>query len=391
VKTLAALSYDELLARAAAVGDLPQLRVDVSPLTEGGKHYWTKDPEGLAKWASHPDPYTALYNHIIKWKGMTPHYAHKIAGAWYFEVFGHGPTAGKHKHGNAESHRSTAQTTPTDSAWWHRKFDPHQKRDESGKWSNFNSLWSKALSGAAALATVPAKLHRAPGGHHGDYEGASIDGPSGMGSVDALSKYQGLEYQRVNLFLRGEWRGQPGPGKLPPDKDPDDEFYRESIEIAAELDKTMAVSKLQADVRVDRVVKSGKQTFGEKAWYGGVIDWELDDFDEQDRQIETWEAGARPDLTGMRFVDHSFQSTTADPAAAVHHGRRWPGTNSKLDGEPIIMTILAPKGTGAVQLSEMGHEAEILLDRGLTMEVVADHGVDGDGFRRLDVRVVTGD
>lgn len=63
------------------------------PLSEGGKHFWTKDPEGLKKWATHEHPWTELYHHILKWEGMTPHYAKEIAGKWYFEVFGHGPTA----------------------------------------------------------------------------------------------------------------------------------------------------------------------------------------------------------------------------------------------------------------------------------------------------------
>lgn len=96
MKPLADLDYDELLTRAreaARLPDLDELRVDMNPLSEGGKRFWTKTAKGLAKWATHPHPWQALYDHIIKWEGMTPAYAKRIAGEWYYEVFGHGPTA----------------------------------------------------------------------------------------------------------------------------------------------------------------------------------------------------------------------------------------------------------------------------------------------------------
>lgn len=105
MKTLADLSYDELLARAAAVGDLPQLRVDVSPLTEGGKRWWTKG-EGLKKWATKLHPWTALYHEILQWADMTPAYAARIASAWYHDVFGHWPGEHSHKGKPAHGHRS---------------------------------------------------------------------------------------------------------------------------------------------------------------------------------------------------------------------------------------------------------------------------------------------
>jgi hypothetical protein len=33
------------------------------------RDYWTKDPRGLAKWANHAHPWTALYNHLRKFLG----------------------------------------------------------------------------------------------------------------------------------------------------------------------------------------------------------------------------------------------------------------------------------------------------------------------------------
>ncbi|MGH3369603.1 MAG: hypothetical protein ACRDPR_06350 [Nocardioidaceae bacterium] len=50
------------------------------------KHYWTKDPEGLAKWASHPHPWTALYHHLLK--HMPSEQAKRVASEWFHTVFG---------------------------------------------------------------------------------------------------------------------------------------------------------------------------------------------------------------------------------------------------------------------------------------------------------------
>jgi hypothetical protein len=230
-----------------------------------------------------------------------------------------------------------------------------------------------------ALDATPAKLKRAPGGHTGNYDGEALSGPPGMGSVRALSEYEGVHYAGINGYLRDRKRHEL-------DNDP---LYADDIERIAEIDKTMAVSRLKDDVRVDRIVQEGKLVFGEQAWWNA--DMNSDDFDVQDAGFERWEAGERPDLTGLRWVERGYSSTTADPKVAEEFGGRWRQSNSPMDGEPVIMRILVPKGTGGVQLAEMGHAAEILLQRDLTFEVVADHGVDADGFRRIDVRVVPDD
>jgi len=196
-----------------------------------------------------------------------------------------------------------------------------------------------------------------------------------------LSEYEGVEYQRTNTYLRGGYRG------IKPGDPVAGTFLEGTPERIAEIDKTMSVSRLQTDVRVDRVMKEGHSVFGQ-AWYGDVVNLQEKDFDKQDREFERWESGVRPDLTGLRWTDAGYQSTTADPAAALRFGKRWPAGNHGYDGEPIIIHMFVPAGTGGVQLSEMGHDAEILLGRGLTMEVQADHGVGADGFRHLDVSVV---
>lgn len=280
-----------------------------------------------------------------------------------------------------------------DVAAWNAAHPDHPKGPD-GKWADVSGASiaeriARALTGQAALDSVPAKLKRAPEGHSGRYEGEDLTGPPGMGKVRALSQYQGVEYQHINSFLRGGYTGQSGPSDLG-DKS-DESFYehlKEAAGIVAEIDKTMSVSPLASDVRVERVVRHGAQVFGNKIWYGELDLSLTDDFDEQDRLYDRWVAGERPDLTGMQWVDHGFQSTSARPEAVLEFGKRWPAANSPGDGEPIILNILVPKGTKGVQLSELEHEAEILLDRGLVMEVAADKGVGADGFRRLDIRVV---
>jgi HK97 family phage portal protein len=49
--------------------------------------YWTKG-EGLAKWVDHPHPWTALYGHLKRGKGLTDEQAKHIASQWFHDVFG---------------------------------------------------------------------------------------------------------------------------------------------------------------------------------------------------------------------------------------------------------------------------------------------------------------
>lgn len=63
------------------------------------KRYWTKDPEGLAKWAVKPHPWTALYRHLKKY--MPDEMARRVASEWFHEVKGYWPghRRGKNKTG----------------------------------------------------------------------------------------------------------------------------------------------------------------------------------------------------------------------------------------------------------------------------------------------------
>lgn len=62
---------------------------DVQPGDGNLKRYWTATPEGLAKWAADPHPWTALYNHLIKF--MTPDMAKRVAAQWFHDVKGYWP------------------------------------------------------------------------------------------------------------------------------------------------------------------------------------------------------------------------------------------------------------------------------------------------------------
>lgn len=53
------------------------------------KHYWTKEAEGLAKWAKSPHPYTELHRHLSKFLG--PERAKRVAAEWFHDVFGFWP------------------------------------------------------------------------------------------------------------------------------------------------------------------------------------------------------------------------------------------------------------------------------------------------------------
>ena len=51
--------------------------------------YWTKDPRGLAKWATKKDPWTQLYHHLAKF--MDAEEAKRTAANWFHDVFGFWP------------------------------------------------------------------------------------------------------------------------------------------------------------------------------------------------------------------------------------------------------------------------------------------------------------
>ena len=61
------------------------------------KWYWTKSPEGLAKWMNHPHPWTELFKHLSHGKGLSTQQAERIASQWFHDVFGIWPGERKGK------------------------------------------------------------------------------------------------------------------------------------------------------------------------------------------------------------------------------------------------------------------------------------------------------
>lgn len=62
--------------------------VDLNPGDRGGKQlerYWTRSPEGLAKWAYSPTPWRALYSHLVK---FVPTFAAELTETYFRKVFG---------------------------------------------------------------------------------------------------------------------------------------------------------------------------------------------------------------------------------------------------------------------------------------------------------------
>jgi hypothetical protein len=68
-----------------------ELRADLHPGDAGNnlKRYWLSK-EGLAKWATKPHPWTALYRHILK-HVKNPEKAKRIASQWFHDHFGYWP------------------------------------------------------------------------------------------------------------------------------------------------------------------------------------------------------------------------------------------------------------------------------------------------------------
>jgi hypothetical protein len=102
------------------------------------------------------------------------------------------------------------------------------------------------------------------------------------------------------------------------------------------------------------------------------------------------------DLTGLEWVDNRYLSTSADPRIADGFAER---TGS--DDPGMVLNIRVPKGAPMIRLSDMAAadakidattpEAELLGGRGWKLRMVADHGTDSKGIRRVDVEVISHD
>lgn len=209
------------------------------------------------------------------------------------------------------------------------------------------AAWNAVLAGATeGPAALDAALLRRTAGQ-------LRPAPAGWSAVHvndasmALGDYQGLEYKSINQHMRS------GGG------DPD------IITTVDRVTDAINASPLASDVVVYRGISHATATFG-AAWNS-------------------------VDVVGLEWDDKAFASTSADRRVAEDY---FAGGGSA----PVVMRIVQRAGTGAVKLSDMApasrapsgiaEEAELLFGP-QRRRVVADHGVDLNGRRILDVEVVS--
>jgi len=223
------------------------------------------------------------------------------------------------------------------------------KRDKDGKFSSGGSFESRvagAAAGEGALRAAP--LNRDTEDHlTGDFPGFDdFEGTGVPGHVigNNIAHYGDNGHASVNGVLRSG-----GDPMHPPESLPGVLHYsaKSVTDQVTSLDAAMSRSQLTADVVVHRGVGDPAKVFG-----------------------------ATSDLTGLRFRDHGYASTTTSGAASGEFTGNRTG---------VQMRILVPKGTGAI--SSFGLDrTELLLDRDLSFVVHRDYDV--GGIRTLDVEVV---
>jgi hypothetical protein len=202
---------------------------------------------------------------------------------------------------------------------------------------SYDERVAAAASGDAALNATPFSLVRTDThARLGNRNGLSAE------SRQALIAYRGNDYIAMNTQLRGL-----GESTRKPQID----------ELIKGVDQGLAASRLPQDTLTWRGIRSGSRIFGDRA---------------------------DGNLTGFTWREDAYVSSSSEREVA--------GWFSGHGG--VRMRVLTPAGVGAIQLSavrdDAGYqdEAEIVLERGVGMRVVADRGIDPDGVRDLDVEVI---
>lgn len=204
---------------------------------------------------------------------------------------------------------------------------PDPAPDEPDPAADFNARVEAALRGDDARRATP---------------GSMIGDRSRLNSRQyrALDGYRGIDYSRINGTLR---EGVEPTGS--------------TARLIAGIDSAMEENRLAEEVQVWRGLDG-------PGFFGNRLDG---------------------DLTGMEWSEAAYVSTSSERSVS----------QSFADGNrPVLMRIITPAGVGAVELSDSrpaGSEAELLLQRGLRMRIVADNGVDERGIRQIDVEVVPDD
>lgn len=197
--------------------------------------------------------------------------------------------------------------------------------------TSFESLSAQASKGESALSATPLDVSSERGWPK--LPGARFS------PFDSVGRYRGPEFDPINQELR---TGGPSVSDSP---------------IIRGIDTAMADSPLRSSVLSYRGLSERGFTR------------------ESSLSLDS-------DLTGSTWTNPAYTSTGVDEAI----GR---GFANKRDGVGVFMRVVSPEGTGAIAIS--GGEAELLLQRGLTFQVVKDHGLEQFGrfsHRVLDVRVV---
>ena len=179
-------------------------------------------------------------------------------------------------------------------------------------------------------------VHLQIGASAADRKTVGVDDPD---VNDALHTYHTEDYKRINNGLRRS-KGKKTEAEV------------------THMDKAMKDSTLRDDVVIYRGMNDSRKMF------------------------PGTEKGQ--DLTGVRWQDQAFVSTTHfDEADHIFTGV----TSRSKNLAPVQMRILAPAGTHALSSHNLDPD-ELLLDRGLTFQVVRDHGTDDAGLHNIDVLVV---
>lgn len=235
------------------------------------------------------------------------------------------PTEGKVTPKLPLPNETSAQQTQTPPAT-----EPEPAPEPEPPAPTFDERIANARTDAEARAAAPASLER----------------PNELSSEEAagLDAYREETYAAINHVLRGGDESEVGRWYATPDQVRD---------WTAGIDEAMDRSRLTDDAQVWRGISNGSIIFGDRM--GG-------------------------DLTGTEWQEDAYVSTSSDRTISE-------GFAGDYD-DSVLMRILAPRGVGAVELSDEGYESELMLQRGLRMRVVADRGRDEDGVRYLDVEVI---
>jgi hypothetical protein len=202
--------------------------------------------------------------------------------------------------------------------------------------ATFDARVEAAATGIDARDAAPASLIR------------DSDPPLTRDQQMALEDYGADNYEPINRMLRG---GDPQQGIVHADRETT-QAWVDSI------DEVMGQSRLTSEIQTWRGLDNARRLFGSR------IDG---------------------DLTGMEWREDSYASTSADRAVSEEFATT--GRNP----DQVLMRIVVPPGVGAVEISGTTGslpESEVLLQRGLTLRVATDNGVDANGVRHIDVEVV---